>query len=188
MNLQGRRIDPHRICRRALAGQRREDPVEGADRALADDAVPARLRRPADGRPVAPRQPAPDARNDPEDHPPVLPPRHAARRVRQRRLQAGEPDFGNGCATPVVRRGLKRSRHGLGGLREARPAAPRPRFSPRSASGCLRGQERNRWFGSRGWDTLAKGRLMAEAWTVSGSRSMQCRTGSRPGEPCEPAA
>ena len=95
MNLQGRRIAPHRICRRALAGQRREDPVEGADPAPADDAVPARLRRPADGRRVAPRQPAPDARNDPEDHPPVLPPRHAARRVRQRRLQAGEPGFGS---------------------------------------------------------------------------------------------
>jgi hypothetical protein len=94
MSLEVRRIDHHRVRRRALARQDCKDPVEDADPAPADEAVVERLRRPVDCRRVQPHQPVPDHVNDPRNHPRIIDLLYAARLVRQKRLHACELGFG----------------------------------------------------------------------------------------------
>jgi hypothetical protein len=89
-----RRNNHHGVRRRALARQDCEYLVKDADPAPADETVVERLRRPVDRRGVPPHQPASDHVNDPRNHPPIIDPRHAARLVRQKRLQACELGFG----------------------------------------------------------------------------------------------
>jgi hypothetical protein len=96
MRFEVRRIDHQPVGLAALARQRREDPVEHAHPAPADEAVVDRLVRPVLARRIAPAQAVANDEHDPRDHPPVIDPRLPMRqreiRLYPAHLRLRQPD------------------------------------------------------------------------------------------------
>jgi|TARA_R110000787_G_scaffold12567_4_gene40360 hypothetical protein len=71
-------VDHDGACCGALNRQRREDTVEHADHAAADEPVLERLVRPVSLRRITPHQAAPDYMNDTADDAPIIHARHSS--------------------------------------------------------------------------------------------------------------
>ena len=85
MSLQVCRVDHHTLGLGALARKSREDLVEHAEPAPADEAIVERLVRAVRLRGVLPLQPIADHVHDPAHHAPVVDPRHPVRQRKVRR-------------------------------------------------------------------------------------------------------
>jgi hypothetical protein len=92
-NKVSRNVTHQPIRLAALGRQRRENPVERAQPAPADEAVVDRLVGTVVFRRIASPQTVADHQDDPADHPPVVHSRHA---VRQRKIRRDPPICASG--------------------------------------------------------------------------------------------